>query len=375
MRDIPHVRCFHIVSSNPFLREIMSRQKPSGKVQTVLGTIDAGDIGITLAHEHLLCDSSFRFNEPETATTRALTHAPVSIENLDWIKRNQNRCLDNLKLLNEEQAIAELLRFKKEGGGTVVDMGNIGLHRDPEGLARISRATGVNIIMGAGYYVGPSHPPELASKTMDEITEEIVHDITVGVGDTGIKAGIIGEIGCSYPLKDTEAKVLCAVARAQEATGAPVNIHPGQSQTAPIELIELLRDNGGDIDRTAMSHVENRHGNDIDLTLELAETGCIIEYDSFGNVQNPIKLPDKIMYGLSDWERIDCIKHLIDHEYLHQILVSHDVFNKTDLRQYGGPGYDHLLTTVVPLMRMKGITDEQIHVILKKNPEHTLQFA
>ena len=353
----------------------MSRQKPSGKVQTVLGTIDAGEMGITLAHEHLLCDSSFRFTEPEKAGHRALALSPVSIENLDWIKRNQNRCLDNLKLSSEELAIAELHGFKKEGGGTVVDMGNIGLLRDPEGLARISRATGVNIIMGAGYYVGPSHPPELASKTVDEVTEEIVYEITVGVGDTGIKAGVIGEIGCSYPLKDTEVKVLCAVARAQETTGAPVNIHPGQSQTSPIEIIELLRDNGGDIDRTAMSHVGNRHGNDVDLTLELAKTGCIIEYDSFGNTQNPINLPNKIMYGLSDWERIGCIKHLVDHGYLHQILVSHDVFNKTDLRRYGGPGYDHLLTTVVPLMRMRGFTDEQIHIILEENPERMLQFA
>jgi phosphotriesterase-related protein len=337
--------------------------------------IDVEDMGITLAHEHLLCDSSFRFVEPEMAGHRALAHAPVSIENLEWIKRNQNKCLDNLRLLNEELAIAELLRFKKEGGGTVVDMGNIGLLRDPKGLARISRATGINIIMGAGYYVGPSHPPELDSKTVDEITEEIVHDITVGVGDSRIKAGVLGEIGCSYPLQDTEVKVLYAVAHAQETTGAPVNIHPGQSQTSPIEIIELLRENGGDINRTAMSHVGNRHGNDVDLTLELAETGCFIEYDSFGNTQNPIKLPNKTMYGLSDWERIGCIKHLIDHGYLHQILVSHDVFNKTDLRRYGGPGYDHVMTTVVPLMRMRGITDEQIHVILEKNPENMLQFA
>ena len=353
----------------------MSRQKPSGKAQTVLGTIEAGNLGITLTHEHLLCDASFLLIEPKTAGNRALAHAPISIENLDWIKRNPNRCLDNLRLLNEELTTTELHRFKNAGGGTIVDMGNIGLHRDPKGLARISTATGVNIIMGAGYYIGQSHPPELTSKTVDEITEEIVQDLTVGVGDTGIKAGVIGEIGCSHPLQDTEAKVLAAVARAQEATGAPVNIHPGLSQTAPIELIELLRDNGGDISRTAMSHVENRHGNDIELTLELAETGCIIEYDSFGNVQNPIKLPNKIMYGLSDWERIGCIKHLIDHGYLHQILVSHDVFNKTDLRHYGGPGYDHLLTTIVPLMRMRGITDEQIQVILEKNPEQMLQFA
>ena len=328
-----------------------------------------------MAHEHLLCDASFMFVEPENASQRALAYALISIENLEWIKRNQIRCLDNLRLLDEELAIAELRRYRKEGGGTVVDMGNIGLGRDPEGLARISRATGLNIVMGAGYYVESSHPPELASETEDDITDEIIRDITVGVGDTGIKAGVLGEIGCSCPLKDTEVKVLGAVARAQEMTGVPVNIHPGQSQTSPMEIIEVLRDNGGDINHTVMSHVGNRHGNDVDLTLELAETGCFIEYDSFGNAQNPIRLPNKVMFGLSDWERLGCIKHLIDHGYLHQILISHDVFNKTDLRHYGGFGYDHILTTVVPLMRMKGITDEQIQVILEKNPEHILQFA
>jgi len=332
-------------------------------------------MGVTLAHEHLLCDASFMFVEPENASQRALAYALISIENLEWIKRNQIRCLDNLRLLDEELAIAELRRYRKEGGGTVVDMGNIGLGRDPEGLARISRATGLNIVMGAGYYVESSHPPELASETEDDITDEIIRDITVGVGDTGIKAGVLGEIGCSCPLKDTEVKVLGAVARAQEMTGVPVNIHPGQSQTSPMEIIEVLRDNGGDINHTVMSHVGNRHGNDVDLTLELAETGCFIEYDSFGNAQNPIRLPNKVMFGLSDWERLGCIKHLIDHGYLHQILISHDVFNKTDLRHYGGFGYDHILTTVVPLMRMKGITDEQIQVILEKNPEHILQFA
>lgn len=354
---------------------MMSRQKLSGKAQTVLGAIDAGDIGITLTHEHLLSDASFMFVEPEMAGQKKLAYAPISIENLEWIKRNQIGCLDNLRLWNEELAIAELRRFKKEGGGTVVDMGNIGLGRDPTGLARISRATGVAIVMGAGYYVGSSHPPELASKTIDSITDEMVHDITVGVDDTGIKAGILGEIGCSYPLKDTEVKVLRAVARAQEITGAAVNIHPGQSQISPIEIIETLRDNDGNIKHTVMSHVGNRHGKDVDLTIELAETGCYIEYDSFGNAQNPIKLPKKIIYGLSDWERIGCIKHLIHHGYLHQLLISHDVFNKTDLRHYGGFGYDHILTTIVPLMRMKGITDEQIHVILEENPKQMLQFA
>ncbi len=151
------------------------------------------------------------FKEPEE---RELAYEPVRIENLGWLKRNGVGSVDNLRLLDEEVAIDELGRFKRAGGGAVVDMGNNGLCRDPEGLARVSRATGVHVVMGAGYYVGGSHPPELADRPVDDLVEEMVRDITVGVDDTGIRAGILGEIGCSYPLMETEVKVLEAVAEA-----------------------------------------------------------------------------------------------------------------------------------------------------------------
>jgi phosphotriesterase-related protein len=254
-------------------------------------------------------------------------------------------------------------------------MGNNGLSRDPEGLARISRATGVHIIMGAGYYVGGSHPPDLKNRSIDDLTEEMIRDIIVGVGDTGIKSGVLGEIGCSYPLMDTEIKVLEAVVGAQRATGAPVNIHPGWSQALPMEIIEMFHKFGGDVGHTAISHLSNRHGMDVDLTIELAETGCYIEYDSFGNYLNPISLPEKTFYALSDWQRIECIREIIDYGYLDRLLISHDVFNKTDLRRYGGFGYNHIHATVIPMMRMNGITDEEIHVMLVDNPKRFLQFV
>jgi phosphotriesterase-related protein len=328
-------------------------------------------LGATLSHEHVLWDASFLFVEPEE---KELAYEPVRIENLEWLKRNSLGSVDNLRLQDEDVAIEELSRFKKASGGAVVDMGNIGLRRDPEGLSHVSRATGVHIVMGSGYYVGASHPPELASRPVDELTAEIVHDVTVGVDGTGIRAGVIGEIGCSYPLMETEVKVLEAVAGAQRITGAPVNIHPGRSQSLPLEIIEMYREFGGDVGHTAMSHLSNRHGLDVDLTIELAKTGCYIEYDSFGNFMNPITLPEKTFFALSDWQRIECLKELIDHGFLDQLLISHDVFNKTDLRRYGGFGYDYIHETVVPMMRMLGISDLEIHAMLVGNPARFLQF-
>ncbi len=144
----------------------MSEQRLSGKIQTVTGTIDPSELGATLSHEHVLCDSSFLYKEPDE---RKLTDEPVKIENLEWLRRHGVGCVDNLKLLDENVAIDEVLRFKRAGGGALVDMGNVGLFRDPDGLALVSRATDVNIVMGSGYYVGGSHPKEMPKRSDDDL--------------------------------------------------------------------------------------------------------------------------------------------------------------------------------------------------------------
>jgi len=349
----------------------MSAQNLSGKIQTVLGVIEANALGVTLAHEHVLWDASFMYVEPEP---RKMGLEPVRMENLEWLKRNGVGNIDNLMQLDEALAVSELLRFKYNDGGAVVDMSNNGLHRNPEGLARVSEATGVHIIMGAGHYIGASHPKELNSVPVKDLVEDLVRDITVGVDGTAIKSGVIGEIGCSYPLMETEIKVLEATALAQRKTGAPVNIHPGQSQSSPMEIMDLYRSFGGDVKHTAISHIGNRHGLDVDLTVELANTGCYIDYDSFGNYQNPIILPEKTFYALNDWQRILCIKELIGKGYLNQLLIAHDIFNKTDLKHYGGFGYDHIHTTVIPMMRMNGIKEVEIDKMLVENPKRFFQF-
>jgi phosphotriesterase-related protein len=350
----------------------MSKTELTGKIQTVNGIIDPDELGITLPHEHLLCDSSFFFEEPTEVTQKALAYESVKMQNLGWLRQNPSKNLDNMKLWDEELAISELNLYKIAGGCSIVEMSNIGLGRDPLALARISRATGVNIIMGTGYYVGLSHPPGLENKSVDTIADEMVKDIINGIGSTGISAGILGEIGCSEPLKRGELKVLNATALAQKKTGVPVNIHPGNSDKSPLEIVELFRDFGGDVSHTVISHVDNRIGNDLEMTLELASTGCYIEYDLFGQAQRP--LSHKMKYSLSDWQRVEGIKKLIDHGYLHQLLISHDVFHKIALQHYGGFGYDYILTTVVDLMRLNEIYEEQIHSLLIKNPKKMLQF-
>jgi len=356
----------------------MRQSELTGKAQTVLGIVDPDSLGITLPHEHLLIDMSTYFIEPTEACEKKLAHEPVRLENLGWVTTHFVSNLDNIILTDENLAIKEALLYKWAGGNTIVEMSSIGLARDPLGLARISRATGLNVVMGAGYYVGASYPPGLATKTEEEIAEGIIRDITVGVDNTGIRAGIIGEIGCSTPLEERERKVLRASAVAQRRTGAPLNIHPPRGNDTILEIIKILADAGADLNRTIISHCDASGYSQTTLH-RLADAGCYIEFDGFGFPAVPFPAffcPEGSLIGLpSEVWRINEIKHLIGEGYLNRMLISHDVCLKIKYVTYGGCGYAHILRNVVPWMRRGGLSDDQINTMLIENPKRILSFA
>ena len=357
----------------------MRQGELTGKVQTVLGIIDADSLGVTLPHEHLIVDALFLSVEPTEATEKRLAHQPITLENLYWVKLHARNHADNLKFTDEKLAIKEALLYKGAGGNTIVELTPIGLARDPLGLARIARATGLNVVMGSGYYVEGSYSKEsMEAKTDNDIAEEIVKDMTVGVDDSGIRSGVIGELGCTWPLKDNERKVLRAGAYAQKRTGAAIWVHPGRNEMAPIEEVEALADAGADLSRVVICHID-RCGYLMDTRQKLLDSGCYLEYDVFGwEGYYPAEvalaeghLPDI----LNDVGRIKEIKELIGMGYLKQILLSQDIACKTMLVSYGGWGYAHLLREVVPLMKIYGISDEQINTMMVDNPKRLLPFA
>src|SRR5262249_26027814 len=151
-----------------------------------------------------LIDFKVMFAEPAGVGDRARAWAPVTLEILGWVRQNFNANLDNLRLTDERVATDEIRLFQQSGGRTVVDPTPPSLARDPAALARIARATGLNIVMGAGYYVAASHPSDMDRRTVDDLVRELVNDVTVGAGETGIPAGLIGEIGCSWPWQENE---------------------------------------------------------------------------------------------------------------------------------------------------------------------------
>ena len=354
----------------------MKRPKLVGKVQTVLGIVDPDCLGVTMPHEHLVSDLSAWFVEPVTAADRGMAHEPIRLDNLYWVKTHPAGHADNVKLMDEQVAIKEALLFKQAGGGTIVELSNNGLCRDPLALARIARATGLNVVMGAGYYIAGSHPPELVTKSVEEIAEEIIRDITVGVDDNGVRAGIIGEIGCSVPLDDTEVKVLQASAVAQRRTGAGLNIHPSPRDDLALKNIEILTDAGADLSRTVIDHVDC-WGFSPTTKRKLLDAGFYIEYDTFGYEGVFLPLQGQVLEqtGIDDTQIVEEIIQLAADGYLNQILVSQDICFKQLLTTYGGYGYAHIMRDMVPVMRYKGMSEDQIHTLLVENPKRLLTFA
>jgi phosphotriesterase-related protein len=348
------------------------RPRP-GQVQTVLGAIATEDLGVTLPHEHLLIDFGVMFAEPAAASDKGRAWAPVSLDNLGWVRQNFNANLDNLRLTDEQVARDEILLFKHAGGRTVVDPTPRSLARDPQALARIARATGLNVVMGAGYYVAASHPGDMDRRTLDELVREIVADVTAGVGTTGVRSGLIGEIGCTWPWTDNEKKVVRAGVLAQRETGAPLMIHPGRHPTAPMEIAELVQKEGGDLRRTIMCHI-CRTIADVRAVIDLAQTGIWLEYDLFGletsyYPYNPgFDMPN-------DGGRMAHVLALIEAGHRDQVLMSHDIAYKTALVKYGGHGYHHLLVNVVPRLRAKGLDDGGLRRLLVENPARAFAFA
>ena len=352
---------------------LTSRPAKQGEAQTVLGPVPGGRLGVTMVHEHLLHDATCLFAAPSGGGELGRSRERMTLENLAWVRRNWNSNLDNLHLDDEALAIKEAMELKLEGGDTLVEVSNIGLERDPHGLQRIARATGLNIIMGAGYYVDSAHPPGMDSRTEAEIEEEIVRDVTEGVGTTGVRAGIIGELGCSWPLTPNETKVLRAGAKAQRQTGAPITIHIGRDVRSPVEIAHCLADADADLTRVILGHMD-RIEHPMEILTDLAALGCYIAFDTFG--QETWLYPFSPVDRLTDAQRVDIQIALIAEGFLDRLVVSHDVGYKHRLGAYGGSGYAHILTTVVPHhMRRKGMAEEQIHAILVENPARVLSLA
>lgn len=354
----------------------MIKTKKAVKAQTVLGPIDSEMLGITLPHEHIIADARKNFFfEPDDPAEKPLAYLPVTLSNLPWVRAHALSNMDCLQLPDEAVMVKELLGYKQAGGNTIVDVSTKPVGgTNPLGLQRISRDTGLNVIMGTGYYMGLLYSPEVSALTETQLCDLIIRDLTVGVGDTSVRAGIIGEIGLTPALREDELRLLRACAVAQHQTGAPLTIHPpGLDYDLIQEILRILNDNGGRPEKTVICHVDIM-GLNQDIIHLIADAGCFVEFDTFGHLFPPFLLGENVMNFPSESQRISAIKQLIGDGYLEHILLSHDTFLKVLLTSYGGFGYAHILRNIIPVMLRQGITELQIHNMIIDNPSRLLSF-
>ena len=341
-----------------------------GKVMTVLGPLSPDDLGATFTHEHLVVDLSCWLYIPNTVEEKEHISEPVNPDNLWWVRKYPYSSMDNLLLTDKREAIKEAEEFKRLGGGSFVDATSLGLGRDPEALRDISLAAGVNVIMGSGYYCAASLSFEMYVMTEEEIAEAIIKDVNDGVGETGIRAGMIGEIGISNIRNDREESSLRGAIIAQKETGAPLSIHPPYPPGQCEEVLEILEEERADLEKVIICHSEMLQVRFRDLVTMLADAGVYTEYDIWG-------LEGRMRDGLyvpSDRQRLQGIERLLEEGHLDNILLSQDICMKVQTTAYGGYGRSHIFKNVLPLFTEAGITEEEIQTMLVENPKRALRF-
>jgi phosphotriesterase-related protein len=301
----------------------------SQTVMTVQGPIPADTLGKTAMHEHVLIDL-FRVSR-----------------------------LSDFLLNDEEMAADEVRLFKDAGGATIVDVTTPDLGRDPLALRRISEATGVHLVMGCGWYRQPFYPEEIDRTTVDAIASQMIGDITNGVGETGIRAGIIGEIGSDKNyVSAQEERVFRAAARAQKRTGLALTTHTSFSPVG-LQQLDILEEEGADLRRVIIGHCDTYLFRDYHEAL--LRRGAYVQYDSVGS-----------SYIYPDAKRVKLMVELLRQGYASQLLLSCDVCRKSYWHAYGGIGYDYCLSRYLPQLRAAGVSEEEIHLMVVENPRRLL---
>jgi phosphotriesterase-related protein len=347
----------------------------SGKILTVAGPMEPSALGQTLMHEHIFID----FQDPKPKSSLAANisadRPSLSLQTLSATRsRRIGSARDSQALGDFEEMRAEVLEFKKWGGQAIADMSNIGLGRDPQALWQMSNATGLAIVMGAGWYYKDYHPLDMDRRTVEQLSDRIVRDIVVGVDGTNIRSGIIGEVGITgNPLTENEVKSVRASARASRLTGAPISFHVGGYREEKFRVLDVIASEGVDLSRVVMGHSWSaaRGEDNLAFNRRLLERGVFIEVDYLGVIQAGAG----VLGGRNDRAVAQGVMEMIRAGYGDRILVGHDICNKLQLKKYGGTGFSYISEYFLPELRHLGATDVDIQRIMIENPRHALTFV
>ncbi|MCD7034572.1 TatD family hydrolase [Metabacillus sp. GX 13764] len=300
-------------------------------IQTVNGRINPEEMGICACHEHLYVD-------------------------LSRIKGNRDTCLQDT-----EAVIKDLTGFAACGGQAVIEMTNSGMGRDVKKLKEISSRTGLHIIAATGCYKDPFIPDEKNFWKREQFAEWMISEIQDGIEGTGIKPGVIGEIGSSLnEFKEIEIELFYGAIAAAKETGLPLSTHTTLG-THALQQVNLFSKENLPLEQVIIGHQDLNERDEI--VLEVLKSGAFVALDTVG----------KENYR-SDQDRLTSLLKFLENGYENQILLSTDLTRKSHLKQNGGQGYDYVLRSFIPKLKDAGVTEETVEKLLVKNPKRAFSI-
>jgi phosphotriesterase-related protein len=307
------------------------------KVNTVLGTISTAELGLVAIHEHIGYGM------------------PGSELDTKWWKTPEERYAET---------VPKLRQFHEYGGGTFVDATGICNGRDIDYYRSLSEKTGVHIVASTGFVGGDTALPFFERASVEYLADQFTHEITVGIGSSGGRAGII-KVGVSRggKMTDLDKRIYRAAARASLATGVPVLTHLAIDAE---NAIAIFNEEGLPLDRVLFGHVDDGLNADKTRDTWIAEQGGRIGFDTFGY---ETELPDPPFWARPRKERLDHFLRFIGAGHLDKVLASADA-NCSPLGWPGVKGHtvNYIFEDLIPDLRAAGMDEATITTIFVDNP-------
>ncbi len=317
------------------------------KVQTVLGDKTADELGFTLVHEHLT----------------------AGFPGYEW----DNTSFDRKKEL--DGAAEKLKEIKELGVTSFVDPCPMELGRDPEFAAECAERSGLNVIIATGLYnEALGIPPHFRSLGADDIAEVYVREITEGIGNTGIKAGIIktatggipGMTETATSIGQHEETCLRAAARTHKVTGLPILCHNDELGPFGRETLDVFEDEGVDFNRVMIGHACGV--GDMRYYFDVLERGAWLGFDRFGvETIASDKMRQASLIGLLavGYDRI-----MLSHDAVHCMMGRPSAAWEQFIAACPNWNYSHILKNIIPQLSRAGVSEGTIHTMTVENPKN-----
>ncbi|GAB2888108.1 phosphotriesterase family protein [Streptomyces mayteni] len=331
-------------------------------IETVLGPIPAERLGVTSMHDHVLSDASTLRRDGAPPGPSADRVAPETLGYLRW---NMLALADNLRLDEPGVAVAELARAVALGQRSLVEATSWGLGPDHAGLPDLARRSGMTIVCGYGAYIRATLPGWIAELDERGLEEHLAGALLDRVPGTGYRAGILGIMGTTADLPESERAMLRAAARAAVRAGAAVTVRLDPEATRGLEVLALCADEGLPAERVVFTNADEYM--DAAYWADLAAAGAVLEMcfgteaGHVGRVRNP-----------SDTERLDFFARFCAEHSSSRHVLGGSLWTKAQLQAYGGYGYGYLTARIAPALRAGGVLARRIDRMLVDEPRRLL---